>query len=106
MRMGAVMIADGETALDGSFRLRRARFAFVHDQTGKLTPNDPPFISASSKGAGPRHFVFTPKGDALWLINEEASTLTHYALDSNGRLKEGKTVSALPDCLSSVRVRG
>lgn len=38
-----------------------------------------------------------PKGDALWLINEEASTLTHYALDSNGRLKEGKTVSALPD---------
>lgn len=23
------MIADGETALDGSFRLRRARFAFV-----------------------------------------------------------------------------
>ena len=65
--------------------------------SGKLTPNDPPFISASSKGAGPRHFVFTPKGDALWLINEEASTLTHYALDSNGRLKEGKTVSALPD---------
>ena len=29
VRMRAVMIADGETALDGSFRLRRARFAFV-----------------------------------------------------------------------------
>lgn len=44
--------------------------------TGKLTPNDPPFIAASSPGAGPRHFVFTPQGDGLWLINEEASTLT------------------------------
>ena len=66
-------------------------------QSGKLTPNEPPFINASSKGAGPRHFVFTPKGDGLWLINEEASTLTYYTLDSaTGTLKEGKTTSALP----------
>ncbi|SEK48625.1 6-phosphogluconolactonase, cycloisomerase 2 family [Kosakonia sacchari] len=66
-------------------------------QSGKLTPNEPPFINASSKGAGPRHFVFTPKGDGLWLINEEASTLTYYTLDSaSGTLKEGKTTSALP----------
>ncbi|SCC30789.1 lactonase family protein [Kosakonia oryziphila] len=66
-------------------------------QSGKLTPNEPSFINASSKGAGPRHFVFTPKGDGLWLINEEASTLTYYTLDSTtGTLKEGKTTSALP----------
>lgn len=66
-------------------------------QSGKLTPSEPPFINASSKGAGPRHFVFTPKGDGLWLINEEASTLTYYTLDSaTGTLKEGKTTSALP----------
>ena len=66
-------------------------------QSGKLTPNDPPFISASSKGAGPRHFVFTPNGDGLWLINEESSTLTRYALDkTTGLLKEGKTFSSLP----------
>lgn len=66
-------------------------------QSGKLTPNEPPFINASSKGAGPRHFVFTPKGDGLWLINEESSTLTWYALDqAYGTLKEGKTISSLP----------
>ncbi len=69
----------------------------LDEQHGKLTPNDPPFISASSKGAGPRHFVFTPQGNALWLINEEASTLTHYALDADGHLKEGSTISALPE---------
>ncbi|MGF6423523.1 6-phosphogluconolactonase [Lelliottia sp. 489] len=66
-------------------------------QSGKLTPNEPPFINASSKGAGPRHFVFTPKGDGLWLINEESSTLTWYALDqATGTLKEGKSISSLP----------
>lgn len=78
----------------GLDRIYQYRF---DDATGKLTPNDPPFIDASSRGAGPRHFVFTPKGDGLWLINEESSTLTHYQLDkAKGTLSEGKTVSALP----------
>lgn len=78
----------------GLDRIYQYRF---DDRSGKLTPNDPPFINASSKGAGPRHFAFTPKGDGLWLINEEASTLTHYSLNSeSGTLKEGKTISALP----------
>lgn len=27
----------------------------LDNATGKLTPNDPPFIAASSPGAGPRH---------------------------------------------------
>ena len=78
----------------GLDRLYQYRF---DDRTGKLTPNDPPFIAASSPGAGPRHFVFTPQGDGLWLINEEASTLTFYHLNKqSGLLREGKTVSALP----------
>ena len=69
----------------------------LDNASGKLTPNDPPFIDASSPGAGPRHFVFTPQGDGLWLINEEASTLTFYHLNKqSGLLREGKTVSALP----------
>ncbi|QCZ27685.1 lactonase family protein [Leclercia adecarboxylata] len=124
LHRGEPGVAKPEAAVEGSFAIcghsgphahmiaadPRGKFVFstdlgldrIHqyrfdDQSGKLTPNDPPFISASSKGAGPRHFVFTPKGDALWLINEEASTLTHYAVDARGTLKEGKTVSALPE---------
>lgn len=70
----------------------------LDDTNGKLIPNSPPFINASSAGAGPRHFVFTAKGDALWLINEESSTLTHYRIDpATGQLQEGKSVSTLPD---------
>lgn len=69
----------------------------LNRESGKLTPNDPPFIAASSAGAGPRHFVFTPAGDGMWLINEESSTLTFYALDKrSGQLTEGETVSSLP----------
>ncbi|VTR55501.1 6-phosphogluconolactonase [Serratia fonticola] len=39
--------------------------------SGKLTPNDPPWIAASSAGAGPRHFIFHPNGKIVLLINEE-----------------------------------
>ncbi len=42
----------------GLDRIYQYRF---DDRTGKLTPNDPPFISASSKGPGRGTFVFTPK---------------------------------------------
>ncbi len=49
--------------------------------SGRLTPNDPPWIAASSAGAGPRHFVFHPDGETVLLVNEEASTLTSYRFD-------------------------
>lgn len=78
----------------GLDRIYQYRF---DENTGKLTPNTPSFISASSPGAGPRHFVFTPQGDGMWLINEEASTLTYYSLNKDtGTLKEGQTLSSLP----------
>ncbi|EXU74253.1 lactonase family protein [Erwinia mallotivora] len=64
---------------------------------GKLQASQPAWIAASSAGAGPRHFVFHPDGKLLYLINEEASTLTHYLLNSDtGTLSERATVSALP----------
>ncbi|HAT4997536.1 lactonase family protein [Serratia marcescens] len=65
--------------------------------SGRLTPNDPPWIAASSAGAGPRHFVFHPDGDTVLLVNEEASTLTSYRFDrQKGTLKQLHAVSALP----------
>lgn len=65
--------------------------------SGQLTPNDPPWVAASSAGAGPRHFVFHPDGKTVLLVNEEASTLTSYRFDSQkGTLKQLHTVSSLP----------
>jgi len=65
--------------------------------SGKLEANDPPFINASSAGAGPRHFVFHPNGKVVFLINEEASTLTSYRFDSaKGTLTQLHVLSSLP----------
>ncbi|MFV0264493.1 MAG: lactonase family protein [Kluyvera sp.] len=122
---GPVGASRPEAAVEGSFAIsghgsphahmvradRSGRFVYATDlgldriyqytidpASGKLTPNDPPFIAASSAGAGPRHFVFTPAGDGLWLVNEESSTLTYYYLDTHsGLLREGQTVSVLPE---------
>ncbi|URQ60380.1 lactonase family protein [Pantoea alhagi] len=66
-------------------------------EQGKLIPNTPPWLPASSAGAGPRHFAFMPDGNALYVINEEASTLTHYRFNAQqGTLTQGATVSSLP----------
>ncbi len=67
------------------------------NKDGTLTPGKPAWINASSAGAGPRHFVFSAEGHALWLVNEEASTLTHYLINpQSGALQEKATVSTLP----------
>lgn len=40
---------------------------------------------------------FSAEGHALWLVNEEASTLTHYLINpQSGALQEKATVSTLP----------
>jgi len=66
-------------------------------QNGKLVANDPAWIPASSAGAGPRHFVFHPNGKLLFLVNEEASTLTSYRINAhNGTLSELHSASTLP----------
>jgi 6-phosphogluconolactonase len=86
------------------------RFAFVCDLGtdkvmvfrfdaghGRLTPNDPPFVSVKP-GAGPRHLVFHPNGKFAYLVNEIDSTLSAFAYDAKtGALKELQTVSSLPE---------
>ena len=65
--------------------------------TGRLAPNVPPAI-ASPPGAGPRHVVFHPEGDALYAINELVSTVSTYAWDGvRGVLAARGAVSTLPD---------
>jgi len=65
-------------------------------ESGKLTPNDPPFV-AVPPGDGPRHFVFHPNGRWFYSLQEEGSTLLAFDYDSQqGRLREKQTLSSLP----------
>jgi 6-phosphogluconolactonase len=66
------------------------------EETGRLTPNDPPFVSVK-KHSGPRHFVFHPNGRMVYLLTEHAVTIHAYDYDpDNGMLTEKQVVDALP----------
>ena len=68
--------------------------------TGELSPNPMPRI-ATARGAGPRHLAFHPNGRFAYLVNENSSTMTAYALDpATGTLAELETQSTLPDGFS------
>jgi 6-phosphogluconolactonase (cycloisomerase 2 family) len=49
--------------------------------SGKLTPNDPPFV-ATRAGAGPRHIAFHPQMPLAYVINELGSNVTTYRFDA------------------------
>jgi len=61
--------------------------------TGMLSAR-PPVPAAA--GAGPRHIVLHPSGAFAFVINENNSTITSYAVAANGSLSELETVSSLP----------
>lgn len=64
--------------------------------SGKLTPNDHAYAQLAP-GAGPRHFVFSPKGKFIYVTNELNSTVTVFAWDaSSGNTTELQTISTLP----------
>ena len=75
-----------------------AIFQFKFDAaTGRLAPNDPPRISPQAPD-GPRHYCFHPTKDLVYVCNEQASSVTVYALDgSTGTLAAGQTVTTLPE---------
>jgi len=63
---------------------------------GSLAPNDPPFGKAPL-GAGPRHFVFSPNGRFVYVINEIQCTASTFSYDAQrGALKLLATVSTVP----------
>lgn len=65
-------------------------------KTGKLTPNEPPFV-ALPPGDGPRHFHFHPNGKWFYSIQEEGSTLVLFDYDAeHGTLSARQTISTLP----------
>lgn len=61
--------------------------------TGQLDEHDTKSCEVPS-GSGPRHFVFHPNGQHVYLLNEISGTLNWFDLSSNGALSLSGTVSA------------
>ena len=74
-----------------------AIFQFRFDAaTGRLAPNDPPTVPQDGE-LGPRHFVFHPHLDVVYVSNEQGCSVTAYRFDpDNGTLSAFQTVSTLP----------
>lgn len=67
------------------------------DETGELTPTDPPF-EETPQGYGPRHIQFHPRLNLAYVDNEQASSVTAYDLNvDTGALDPRDTISTLPD---------
>ena len=62
---------------------------------GSLSPADPPFAKIKG-GSGPRHFTFQPRGKFAFGLNEMGSSVTSFAYNGKGALREIGTVSTLP----------
>lgn len=66
-------------------------------QTGKLTPNDPPKASPGP-GHGPRHMAFHPNGRFAFTNGEQGSSVTAWSYDAGaGTLAPLQTLSTLPE---------
>ncbi|WP_245263201.1 lactonase family protein [Azorhizobium doebereinerae] len=64
--------------------------------SGQVSPGTPPAV-ATAKGAGPRHFVFSPDGRFVYGTNELDGTVNSYRYDAAaGTLALIGTVSAVP----------
>jgi 6-phosphogluconolactonase len=88
---------SGKFVIVNDLGLDRTFFWRIDEQTGKLTPNDPPFISAASAGAGPRHFAFHPNRRIFYNLYEEASQLAVYDWNAqNGAVTLKQKTTTLP----------
>jgi 6-phosphogluconolactonase len=64
--------------------------------SGKLTPNDPPFVAARP-GSGPRHIAFHPKMPLAYVVNEIGSTVVTYRWDAQrGSLQPIQIIPSTP----------
>jgi len=64
--------------------------------TGKLQPNDPPYVEIDP-ASGPRHFAFTPNGKFAYVLAEMKSTVTALSFDARTvTMHKLQTISSLP----------
>lgn len=92
----AVISRDNERVYVPDLGLDKIRIYRLEPAAGKLTPNEPPFVSVEA-GHGPRHIIFDSKGEHAYVINELKPLVSVFSHDaSNGNLKLIQTVPTIP----------
>jgi 6-phosphogluconolactonase len=92
-----VISPDNRFALAADLGLDQILVYQLDAATAHLTPARQPF-ARTLPGAGPRHLVFHPGGDKVYVINELANSISRFDyLADSGMLIERETVATLPD---------
>jgi 6-phosphogluconolactonase len=92
-----VISPDNRHALAADLGLDQVLIYQLDAATARLIPGSQPFVR-TIPGAGPRHLVFHPGGEQVYVINELANSVTWFDyLAETGMLIERQTVSTLPD---------
>jgi 6-phosphogluconolactonase len=87
---------DNRYALEADLGIDEVLVDKFDASRGTLTPNDPPFAKVEP-GAGPRHVVFSPNGQIVYVTNELGSTVTVFAYDAAaGTLEAKQAIGTLP----------
>jgi 6-phosphogluconolactonase len=96
-RQAHMILDDGVTGKfvfvpsKGDNRVYQYRF---DDSTGRLEPNDPPFVA---QAGSPRHMVFHRSGRWAFLLTEAGRSVVSYRYDSTtGLLTDGAALMAAP----------
>ena len=87
---------DNRFALVADAGLDKLFIYHFNPTTGSLSPAAPAY-AAEKPDSGPRHFVFSPDGQFVYVVDETASTITVFSYNAaSAAMGELKVVSALP----------
>ena len=89
---------DNQEALVCDLGLDQVLLYYLDPTEAALTPQRPPAINLPP-GSGPRHLVFHPKRDWVYVVNELNSTVSTLTREQ-GFLVVKETVSTLPDAFN------
>lgn len=88
---------DNHIAYVPDLGLDRIRLYRIDPATAKLSDNEPPFVQ-QDPGFGPRHMVFSPNGQFVYVINELKSFVSVFRLDgADGKMTKIQDASSLPE---------
>lgn len=89
---------DSRFALSADLGIDRVLVYQLKAKSGQVTLASEATHAAAKPGAGPRHLVFDPQGERVYVINEIGNTIAgcHYE-SASGRMKVFQEISTLPE---------
>jgi 6-phosphogluconolactonase len=88
---------DNRFALAADLGLDKLLVYQFNSTTGSLSRAETPYASVK-RGSGPRHFVFSPNGKFVYVVNEMGSTISLFSYDArSATLHDLQMISTLPE---------